>query len=202
MPRRPRRIDQSRRVGRVRRVIAHIPIEVAIARIELRRILLQPTLGLRVVVARPVVLQAGVAVELPAGVLVAVAGRRAGLARHPAVGVVGDRVLEHAATVQQVAHAPLAVGQVEHQRAGAAGVGDAGEDLVHGVGEEVAGLEGVAAVQVGPDVAAVVGEAGHLPTVQTGTHAADYRSGTALFLTYSSTAERPEPPMWWKASAY
>ena len=71
---------QSTRIGRRRRLVFQIPIKVTVPRIKPQWILARPSPNRRIVIPRPVVLEAGHPVELASGPQVAVAGRGVGLA--------------------------------------------------------------------------------------------------------------------------
>src|SRR5207249_4424284 len=69
-------------IDRIRWAVANVAIEVAVPCRKSERVLTDPASRHRVVIAGPVVLQAGFTVELPTRVLVAVAERRVALGDH------------------------------------------------------------------------------------------------------------------------
>src|SRR5207245_1146678 len=84
--------DVTGSVGRARRLVLHVPIQVTIPRIKPQRILTDPPPGCRVVVPRPVVLQPRLDIELAAGELVPAAVVMIRLVRDTAEPIVRDLV--------------------------------------------------------------------------------------------------------------
>src|SRR5262245_8694466 len=92
---------------------------------------------------------AGDAVQLAAGVAVAVGEGRIGVAEHLAEAVVGDSRLHRAGAVREVANAPLAIRVVPGDRARHA---FPRHEFIYRIAKEPPRGEGIAAVQVRPDV--------------------------------------------------
>src|SRR5258708_2608725 len=95
---------QPRRIGSICRAVVHVAIEVAIPRGEAEGVLADPASRQWAVIAGPIVLQAGLGVELAARVLEAVAERRIALGHHIAEAIVVDVVLHDAPSVGEVSY--------------------------------------------------------------------------------------------------
>src|SRR5262249_14384198 len=99
-------------IGSNRVAVMDIAIEITIPAVRAQRIRTDPPPCPRIIVTGPVVLQAGLAVRLPSGPLVAVAVGRCGFLRDVPERVERQRVVQRPAVVHQPPDRPQVVCQV------------------------------------------------------------------------------------------